>query len=152
MRAYLRISKMAIDRFIHWCYFSSRMLFSQHKFSRRERQIMDVLYRKGRATVAEIMDEIPDPPGNSAMRAMLRVLEEKKHIRHEAEDLRYVYMPVVPREKARRSAVTHLVDTFFDGSTEQAVATLLNLSARELKPEDFDRLAALIEQARKEGR
>jgi BlaI family penicillinase repressor len=128
------------------------MLFSQHKFSRRERQIMDVLYRKGRATVAEIMDEIPDPPGNSAMRAMLRVLEEKKHIRHEAEDLRYVYMPVVPREKARRSAVTHLVDTFFDGSTEQAVATLLNLSARELKPEDFDRLAALIEQARKEGR
>jgi BlaI family transcriptional regulator, penicillinase repressor len=128
------------------------MLFSQHKFSRRERQIMDVLYRKGRATVAEIMDEIPDPPGNSAMRAMLRVLEEKKHIRHEAEDLRYVYMPVVPREKARRSAVTHLVDTFFDGSMEQAVATLLNLSARELKPEDFDRLAALIEQARKEGR
>jgi BlaI family penicillinase repressor len=128
------------------------MLFSQHKFSRRERQIMDVLYRKGRATVAEIMDEIPDPPGNSAMRAMLRVLEEKKHIRHEAEDLRYVYMPVVPREKARRSAVTHLVDTFFDGSTEQAVATLLNLSARDLKPEDFDRLAALIEQARKEGR
>jgi BlaI family transcriptional regulator, penicillinase repressor len=128
------------------------MLFSQHKLSRRERQIMDVLYRKGRATVAEIMDEIPDPPGNSAMRAMLRVLEEKKHIRHEAEDLRYVYMPVVPREKARRSAVTHLVDTFFDGSTEQAVATLLNLSARELKPEDFDRLAALIEQARKEGR
>jgi BlaI family penicillinase repressor len=128
------------------------MLFSQHKFSRRERQIMDVLYRKGRATVAEIMDEISDPPGNSAMRAMLRVLEEKKHIRHEAEDLRYVYMPVVPREKARRSAVTHLVDTFFDGSTEQAVATLLNLSARELKPEDFDRLAALIEQARKEGR
>jgi BlaI family penicillinase repressor len=128
------------------------MLFSQHKFSRRERQIMDVLYRKGRATVTEIMEEIPDSPGNSAMRAMLRVLEEKKHIRHEAEDLRYVYMPVVPREKARRSAVTHLVETFFDGSTEQAVATLLNVSASELKPADFDRLAALIEQARKEGR
>ena len=128
------------------------MLFSQHKFSRRERQIMDVLYRKGRATVTEIMEEIPDSPGNSAMRAMLRVLEEKKHVRHEAEDLRYVYMPVVPREKARRSAVTHLVETFFDGSTEQAVATLLNVSASELKPEDFDRLAALIEQARKEGR
>jgi BlaI family transcriptional regulator, penicillinase repressor len=128
------------------------MLFSQHKFSRRERQIMDVLYRKGRATVAEIMEEIPDPPGNSAMRAMLRVLEEKKHIRHEAKDLRYVYMPIVPRDKARKSAVTHLVDTFFDGSTEQAVATLLNLSARELKPEDFDRLAALIEETRKEGR
>jgi predicted transcriptional regulator len=128
------------------------MLFLQHKLSRRERQIMDVLYRKGRATAAEIMDQMPDAPGNSAVRAMLRTLEEKKHIRHEAEDLRYVYMPVVPREKARRSAVTHLVDTFFDGSTEQAVATLLNVSARDLKPEDLDRLAALIEQARKEGR
>jgi BlaI family penicillinase repressor len=128
------------------------VLVSQHKLSRRERQIMDVLYRKGRATVAEIMAEMPDPPGNSAVRAMLRVLEEKKHIRHEAEDLRYVYMPVVAREKARRSAITHLLETFFDGSTEQAVATLLNLSARDLKPEDFDRLAALIEKARKEGR
>ena len=128
------------------------MLFSQHKLSRRERQIMDVLYRKGRATVAEILEEMPDPPGNSAMRATLRVLEEKKHIRHEAEDLRYVYTPVVPREKARRSAIAHLVDTFFEGSAEQAVATLLNVSARDLKPEDFDRLAALIEEARKEGR
>jgi predicted transcriptional regulator len=128
------------------------MLLSQHKFSRRERQIMDVLYRKERATAAEIMEEIPDPPGYSAVRAMLRVLEEKKHIRHEAEELRYVYMPVVPREKARRSAVTHLVETFFDGSAEQAVATLLSVSARNLKPEDFDRLTALIEQAKKEGR
>lgn len=113
---------------------------------------MDVLYRKGRATAAEIMEEIPDPPGYSAVRAMLRVLEEKKHIRHEAEELRYVYMPVVPREKARRSAVTHLVETFFDGSAEQAVATLLSVSARNLKPEDLDRLSALIEQAKKEGR
>ncbi len=113
---------------------------------------MDVLYRKGRATAAEIMAEMPDPPGNSAIRATLRVLEEKKHIRHEAEDLRYVYMPVVPREKARRSAVAHLIETFFDGSTEQAVAALLNVSARNLKPSDFDRLAALIEKARKEGR
>lgn len=113
---------------------------------------MDVLYRKGRATAAEIMEAIPDPPGYSAVRAMLRVLEDKKHIRHEAEELRYVYMPVVPRERARRSAVTHLIHTFFDGSAEQAVATLLNVSSRDLKPEDFDRLAALIEQARKEGR
>ncbi len=128
------------------------MRVSQHKFSRRERQIMDVLYRKGRATVTEIMEEIPDSPGNSAMRALLRVLEEKKHIRHEAEDLRYVYMPVVPRDKVRKSAITHLVNTFFEGSTEQAVATLLNLSARDLSSEDFDRLAALIEEARKEGR
>ncbi len=113
---------------------------------------MDVLYRRGRATAAEILEGIPDPPSYSAVRAMLRVLEEKKHIRHEEKDLRYVYLPVVPREKARRSAVTHLVNTFFDGSTEQAVATLLNVSARDLKQEDFDRLAALIEEARKEGR
>jgi predicted transcriptional regulator len=113
---------------------------------------MDVLYRKGRATAAEIMAELPDPPGNSAIRAMLRVLEEKRHIRHEAEDLRYVYMPVVPRDKARKSALKHVVETFFDGSTEQAVATLLNVSAQDLKTEDFDRLAALIEKARKEGR
>jgi BlaI family transcriptional regulator, penicillinase repressor len=113
---------------------------------------MDVLYRKGKASVADIMAEMPDAPGNSAVRAMLRILEEKQQIRHEAEDLRYVYMPVVPREKARRSALSHLVDTFFDGSAEQAVATLLDVSAEDLKPEDFDRLAALIEKARKEGR
>jgi predicted transcriptional regulator len=128
------------------------MLFLPHKLSRRERQIMDVLYRVGRATAAEILAELPDPPSNSAVRAMLRTLEDKKHIRHAAEELRYVYMPVVPRDKARRSAVTHLVNTFFDGSAEQAVATLLNVSGRDLKPEDFDRLAALIEAARKEGR
>lgn len=128
------------------------VLVPQHKLSRRERQIMDVLYRRGRATAAEILEEIPDPPSYSAVRAMLRVLEDKKHIRHEEKDLRYVYLPVVPREKARRSAVTHLLETFFDGSAEQAVATLLNISARDLTDEDFDRLAALIEEARKEGR
>jgi len=113
---------------------------------------MDVLYRKGRATAAEILEELPEPPSNSAVRAMLRTLEEKKHVRHQAEDLRYIYMPVVPREKARRSAVAHLVETFFDGSAEQAVATLLRVSSADLTPEDFDRLAALIEEARKEGR
>lgn len=113
---------------------------------------MDVLYRRGRATAAQILAEIPDPPSYSAVRAMLRVLEEKKHIRHEEKDLRYVYLPVVPREKVRRSAVTHLVNTFFDGSTEQAVATLLSVSAADLTEEDFNRLAALIEQARKDGR
>jgi BlaI family penicillinase repressor len=128
------------------------MLSSQHRLSRRERQIMDVLYRRGRATAAEILADIPDPPSYSAVRAMLRVLEEKGHIRHEEKDLRYVYLPVVTREKARRSAVSHLLHTFFDGSAEQAVATLLHVSARDLKPEDFDRLAALIEEARKEGR
>jgi BlaI family transcriptional regulator, penicillinase repressor len=128
------------------------MLIPQHKLSRRERQIMDILYRRGRATAAEILEELPEAPGYSAVRAMLRVLEEKKHIRHEEKELRYVYLPVVPREKARRSAVAHLLETFFDGSAEQAVAALLNASARELTEEDFDRLARLIEEARKEGR
>jgi predicted transcriptional regulator len=113
---------------------------------------MDVLYRRERATVAEILAGIPDPPSYSAVRAMLRVLEEKKQIRHEEKDLRYVYLPVVPREKARRSAVKHLLNTFFEGSTEQAVATLLSMSAPDLTEEEFSRLAALIEEARKEGR
>jgi predicted transcriptional regulator len=124
----------------------------QHKLSRREREIMDVLYRRGRATAAEIHQSIPDPPSYSAVRAVLRVLEEKKHIRHEAEDLRYVFMPVVPREKARQSALRHLVETFFDNSTEQAVAMLLDMSEGNLSDEEFKRLAALIEKARQEGR
>ncbi|MBV8550012.1 MAG: BlaI/MecI/CopY family transcriptional regulator [Acidobacteriaceae bacterium] len=128
------------------------MLNTQHKLSRRERQIMDVLYRFGRATAAEIHQGIPDPPSYSAVRAMLRVLEEKGHIRHEEKDLRYVFIPVVPREKARRSAVRHLLDTFFDGSPEQAVATLLDVSARNLSKEELDRLVALVEKARQEGR
>ncbi len=112
---------------------------------------MDVLYRRGKATAAEVHAAIPDPPSYSAVRAMLRVLEEKGHIRHEAQDLRYIFIPVVPREKARRSAVRHLLETFFEGSPEQAVATLLDVS-RDLSPEELDRLAALIEKARKEGR
>jgi predicted transcriptional regulator len=128
------------------------MLKEQHKLSRRERQIMDVLYRLGRATAAEVHEALPDPPSYSAVRAMLRVLEEKQHIRHEAQDLRYVFMPIITREKARRSAVRHLLETFFEGSPEQAVATLLDLSARDLSPQEFDRLAALVEKARKEGR
>ena len=113
---------------------------------------MDVLYRAGRATAAEIMQAMPDAPGYSAVRAMLRTLEEKKHIRHEEKDLRYVFIPVVSREKARRSALSHLLETFFDGSPEQAVATLLDVSARDLSDEELDRMAQLIEAARKEGR
>jgi BlaI family penicillinase repressor len=124
----------------------------QQKLSRREREIMDVLYRNGRATAAEIRESMHDAPGYSAVRAMLRVLEEKGHIRHEEENLRYVFLPVVSREKARRSAVAHLMDTFFDGSAEQVVATLLDVSARDLSDDDMRRLAALIEKARKEGR
>ena len=113
---------------------------------------MDALYRLNRATAAEIHQAIPDPPGYSAVRAMLRVLEEKNHIRHEEKDLRYVYVPVVSREKAKRSAISHLLTTFFEGSTEQAVATLLDVSARNLSDEELERLAELIERARREGR
>src|SRR5436190_10741817 len=94
--------------------------------SRRERQIMDVLYRLGRATAAEVREQMPDPPGYSAVRAMLRVLEEKGHIRHEEEALRYVFAPTASRAQATRSALAHLVDTFFEGSTERAVAALLD--------------------------
>ena len=128
------------------------MLNEQQKLSRRERQILDILYRSGKATAAEVQEAMPDAPGYSAVRAMLRVLEEKGHVRHEAENLRYVFIPVVTREKARRSAVSHMLETFFDGSTEQAVATLLDLSSRELSRDELDRLSALIEKARKEGR
>ncbi|HWC00925.1 MAG TPA: BlaI/MecI/CopY family transcriptional regulator, partial [Bryobacteraceae bacterium] len=97
--------------------------------SRRERQIMDILYRSGRATVAEVHAALPDRPSYSAVRAMLRVLEEKGHVRHEEQGLRYVFAPTVPREKATRSAVRHLLETFFNGSAEQAVAALLDASA-----------------------
>lgn len=128
------------------------MLNDQQALSRRERQIMDLLYRLSRATAAEIHAALPDPPSYSAVRAMLRVLEEKKHIRHEEKDLRYVFMPIVPRDKARRSAIRHLLDTFCEGSPEQAVATLLDVSARDLTKEEIDRMAQRIEKARKEGR
>ncbi|HSU60766.1 MAG TPA: BlaI/MecI/CopY family transcriptional regulator [Bryobacteraceae bacterium] len=128
------------------------MLFSQQPLSRREREMMDILYRRGQATAAEIHAAMQDAPSYSAVRALLRVLEEKGHVRHREKNLRYVYLPVVPREKASRSAVTHLLDTFFDGSAEQAVAALLDVSAQKLSDEDFERLSALIEKARKEGR
>ena len=120
--------------------------------SRRERQIMDAIYRRGRATAAEVLEDLPDPPSYSAVRAMLRVLEEKGHLRHEQQGPRYLFLPTVPREKARRSALRQLVRTFFDGSTEQTVAALLDLSASRLSDAELDRLSQLIDQARKEGR
>jgi BlaI family transcriptional regulator, penicillinase repressor len=125
---------------------------SRPELSRRERQIMDILFRQGRATVAQVREALPDAPGYSAVRALLRILEEKGHVRHEAEDLRYVYMPTAAREKAARSAVRRLVDTFFNGSAEKAVAALLDESAAQLSPGELDRLARLIEKARKEGK
>ncbi len=125
---------------------------SQHlHLSRRERQIMDILYQRGRATAAEVRQDLPNRPSYSAVRAMLRVLEEKGHVRHEEEALRYVYLPTVPREKAKRSALKHMLNTFFDGSAEQAVAALLDVSTAKLSPEELDRLAQLIEKAKKEG-
>jgi BlaI family penicillinase repressor len=125
---------------------------TERGLSRRERQIMDVIYRRGQATVAEVLEGMADPPGYSAVRAMLRVLEEKGHLRHEQQGPRYVFLPTVPREQARRSALRQLVQTFFDGSAEQTVAALLDLSDSKLSDAELARLARLIDQARKEGR
>ena len=119
--------------------------------SRRERQMMDILYQRGRATASEIHEALPEPPSYSAVRAKLRVLEEKGHVRHEEEALRYVYVPIVARDTARRSALRHMVSTFFAGSVEDTVAALLDISAADLSPKDLDRISSLIEQARKEG-
>lgn len=118
---------------------------------RRERQIMDVLYKLERATVAEVLRELPDNRSYSTVRAQLRVLEEKGHVRHEEHGLRYVYLPAIPREIARRSALRHLVDTFFEGSTEKVVAALLGGEFARISPEELDRLARLITKDRKEG-
>lgn len=120
--------------------------------SRRERQIMDVLFRRGRATVAEVQEALPDPPGYSAVRALLRILEGKGHIRHEEEGPRYVYVPRVDREKARQSALRHLVQTFFDGSVAQTAAALLDQGGRDLSDDDLERLSATIARARGEER
>lgn len=128
----------------------SRLAFQN--LSRRERQIMDVLYRDRRATAAEVLAALPDPPGYSAVRAMLRVLETKGHVRHVAEGTRYVYLPTMARERASRPALAGLVETFFDGSTEKAVAALLELSPARLTDEELDRISRRIEQARLEGR
>jgi predicted transcriptional regulator len=121
------------------------------QLSRRERQIMDVIYRHGKVTAAEVLAELPEPPSYSAVRAMLRLLEEKGHVRHEQDGPRYVYLPTVNRDKARRSAMRHLVRTFFDGSTEDAVAALLQ-NDNGLSEDELERLSRLIDGARKEGR
>jgi BlaI family penicillinase repressor len=125
---------------------------TEPKLSRREREILEILYQRGKSTAAEVRAGLADPPSYSAVRALLRVLEEKGHVRHQAEQLRYVYLPVVPRNKAKRSEVKRLLDTFFEGSPEQVVAALLDVSSTRLTAEELDRMAALIEQARKEGR
>ncbi|HET9984572.1 MAG TPA: BlaI/MecI/CopY family transcriptional regulator [Longimicrobiales bacterium] len=120
--------------------------------SRRERQIMDALYHRGEATVAEVMEEIPDPPSYSAVRATLRILEEKGHVLHKQDGPRYVYVPSVPAEDARTTAMKHLVRTFFDGSTELAAAALLRLGDTKVSDADIERLAGMIRKAAEEGR
>src|SRR5689334_20921619 len=120
--------------------------------SRREREVMDVLYRRGEATVAEVMEELKDPPTYSAVRSILRVLKEKGHIVHRADGPRYVYAPAVAQERAREAALDHVVNTFFDGSTERALAALLSRSDLDLSHDQIRRLAHEIRQAGEEGR
>lgn len=123
-----------------------------HSLTRRERQIMDVLYKLERATVGQVLAKLADKPSYSTVRAQLRVLEEKGHVRHEEHGLRYVYIPAVPRDVARRSALRHLVATFFEGSTEKAVAALLGGEISRISSNELDRLSRLIAKSRKETR
>ncbi len=122
------------------------------RLSRRERQILEILIRHGRATAAEVREDMADRPSYSAVRSQLRTLEEKGHIRHKAEELRYVYMPAAPPSRIRRNAVRHLVDTFFGGSAARAAAALLSGKSAQLSRQDLDELARLIDKARTEGR
>lgn len=116
--------------------------------SRRERQILDILYEQGKASAAGIQAALPDPPSYSATRALLRILEEKGHVTHESDGPRYVFRPRVGKDRARKNALRHMVQTFFNNSAGDAVAALLDASAGQLKPEDLDRMEGLIEKAR----
>jgi len=129
-----------------------RDMKGQKNLSRRERQIMDIIYELKEATVVQVLEKLPSPPSYSAVRALLRVLEQKGHLVHRQEGPRYVYVPTLPRERARRSALRHLVKTFFDGSTEDVVAALLDITEDNLSETDYRRLVELITKARKEGR
>jgi predicted transcriptional regulator len=131
---------------------SRRQSVRLHDVSRRERQILDVLYRVGRATAAEIQEAIPDPPGYSAVRTFLRILERKGHVRHEQDGARYVYLPRVERDRAKRSALRHLLHTFFEGSATDTIAALIDEDSDALSADDWQRLADMIERARKTGR
>jgi predicted transcriptional regulator len=129
------------------------MTQSTHQgLSRRERQIMDIIYQLGQATAAEVLENMPDAPSYSAVRAMLRLLEEKGYLKHDTDGPRYVFVPTVNRDKARKSALQQMLQTFFDGSTEEAVATLLSMSRAKLSKDELDRLSEMIEEARKKGR
>ena len=119
--------------------------------TRRERQIMDILYRLGRATAGEVMRQLPGDPSYSTVRTQLRVLEEKGHVHHEEQGLRYIYAPALARHAARKSALRHLVETFFDGSAEKTVAALLGGDASKLSEDELRRIAEIVTKARKEG-
>ena len=119
---------------------------------RRERQIMAYIYRRGQATAAEVMEGIANPPSYSGVRAMLRILEEKGHLQHRREGARYIYAPTLSPEEAGRSAMNYMIQAFFNGSTERAVAALLDLKSKELSEDDLDRLSGLIDQAKQEER
>lgn len=120
--------------------------------SRRERQIMDIVYEMNEATVAQVLELIPDPPSYSTVRALLRVLEGKGHLKHTQQGPRYIYSPTIPREEARQNALKHILKTFFDNSTEEVVAALLNISEEDLSEEEYKRLTKLIKKAQNEGR
>lgn len=125
---------------------------SPMELGRRERQIMAFIYRRGRATAAEVLEGIDDPPSYSGVRAMLRILEDKGYLRHERDGARYLYRPTISPDDARRSALDYMVQAFFNGSAERAVAALLDHKGAELSPDDLDRLAHLIDQAKDAGR
>ena len=125
---------------------------SPGSLSRRERQIMDILYQRGKASASEVRETMEAAPSYSAVRAMLRVLEEKGHVKHQAEGLKYVYVPTVARDKAKRSAVKHVMETFFNGSAEQIVAALLDVASTQLTRGELDRMSEMIEKAKKEGK
>jgi len=125
---------------------------TEKSLSRRERQIMDIIYEMKEATALQVLERLPSPPSYSAVRALLRVLEDKGHLLHRPDGPRYVYLPRLAKDKARKSALAHLKRTFFDGSTADVVAALLDMSEDDLSDEDYARLAALIDKARTEGR
>jgi BlaI family penicillinase repressor len=125
---------------------------TQKSLSRRERQIMDIIYQMKAASALQVMERLPSPPGYSAVRALLRILEIKGHLSHRQDGARYIYVPILAKERARRKALRHLLKTFFDDSTGDAVAALLDISEDSLSEEDYRRLAQLIQKARREGR
>jgi BlaI family transcriptional regulator, penicillinase repressor len=125
---------------------------SDKSLSRREREIMDIAYELKEVTAQQVLERLPEPPSYSAVRALLRVLERKSHLVHRQDGPRYIYTPRLPKDKARRNALSHLVRTFFDGSTESVMATLLDISESNLSEDDYRRLTELVEKAQTEGR